>query len=92
MLKDIVASVKSIFISVKIRLIKEVKNLKQSNFIKNKDHDLSFLEDQMNENLAIQFCTRWSKERQWCLREGLDISNLEEEKRFFEYIVKYNFR
>lgn len=46
---------------------------------------------EQEEQEAIEFCKKWRAERDWCITNGLDITQIEEEKTFKEYLKKYKF-
>ena len=45
----------------------------------------------MTEQEAIKFCKDFAIDREWCFKNGIDYRQLDEEKIFQEYNIKFNF-
>lgn len=38
---------------------------------------------------AIEFCKAYSEERKWCIRHGLKLKKIPQEKKFQTHLLKY---
>ena len=46
----------------------------------------------MKEKKALDFCSEYHPERQWCKKFGIDYTDLEEEKKFQENVKLFQFK